>query len=285
MLACSNDNVAGSFENSNEEKIQSSCSSIELLSSSEEKLSSSSVEMSLESSSSSSFSSSSATPILCKASGGRGCVVWGDGDLWSFGNHFANTKVYTKDSSKYGNRTGELFFETDSIEGGGTYVEWNDGRMVTRFGTGYLSTNVFLDKGSMDKDPYFNVGFNIAGFDSNGVALSADITDWYGICTVWGRGSLSKSTELFLQLDLGDSINQKIGYALPSVSMSLSKKNEPECYEWKQFMQPQINKEHEIISGEDAAKHVVRIIYHFQSSAPQDTLVFEILAIGTNRNE
>ena len=84
----------------------------------------------------------------------------------------------------------------------------------------------------------------------------------------------------------GDSINQKIGYALPSVTVPSNSK--PQCYEWKQFKQPDLDKEHEVISGEEAAKHVEKIIFYFWIQPKEEYYAieqFEFIAIGTNRDE
>jgi hypothetical protein len=257
-LACSGDSVTGS-------------SDVALSSSSLNDLNSSSAEKS---------SSSSAKAVLCKAGGSTsGCIVTSYGDLWAIGYTRVATKSIAKDSSKYGDRAGELFFETDSIEGGKTQITWDDGGSnprITEFGMGYLSAIVSLDKGAMDKEPYVNIGFNVAGFDSNGMPISADISDWNGICI-----SYVASVDVSLLLDLGDSVNQKIDFAMPSIT--LEKGRSTQCFEWKQFVQDESKKEHDIISGENAAKHVVNVLFHVQSS--ENVVGFEIVAIGTNRDE
>ena len=257
-LACSDDSVTGS-------------SDVALSSSSLNDLNSSSAEKS---------SSSSAKAVLCKAGGSTsGCFVTSYGDLWAIGYTRVATKSIAKDSSKYGDRAGELFFETDSIEGGKTQITWDDGGSnprITEFGMGYLSAIVSLDKGDMDKEPYVNIGFNVAGFDSNGMPISADISDWNGICI-----SYVASVDVSLLLDLGDSVNQKIDFAMPSIT--LEKGRSTQCFEWKQFVQDESKKEHDIIFGENAAKHVVNVLFHVQSS--ENVVGFEIVAIGTNRDE
>ena len=234
----------------------------------------------LNSSSAEKSSSSSAKAVLCKAGGSTsGCLVTSYGDLWAIGYTRVATKSIAKDSSKYGDRAGELFFETDSIEGGKTQITWDDGGSnprITEFGMGYLSAIVSLDKGDMDKEPYVNIGFNVAGFDSNGMPISADISDWNGICI-----SYVASVDVSLLLDLGDSVNQKIDFAMPSIT--LEKGRSTQCFEWKQFVQDESKKEHDIISGENAAKHVVNVLFHVQSS--ENVVGFEIVAIGTNRDE
>ena len=282
IIACS-DNVAGSSEDPNTVTAKNNQSS-----SSDVEISSSAI---IESSSSiKTLSSSSEKVVLCKVSGGWGCSIGGTGDLWKSGDFKVKTNLYTEDSSKFGKHAGDLFFETDSIIGGETRIIWyHNNSVVPEFGSGSLNALVFLDNGEMVGNPFFDIGFYVAGYDTNDVILSADISNWNGICVLASYGSVvkddrdAKKIELSLQLDLGDSINKKIGYALPSVKMS--PKGESQCYEWKQFQQPEIEKEHEIISGEYAAKHVERIVFHFQSKTTQDTLYFDFLAIGTNRDE
>lgn len=300
LLACSDDNVSGSSEDPNavtaeknssssslDVEITSSVEPSELLSSSSENRVTSSVTESSSSSHTREVSSSSESFVLCKASGDwsyGGCSITypsGEGDLWSTGDLKVKTNAYAEGSSRFGKRAGEFFYETDSIEGGKTIVKWFKHYYISEFGNGSLAADIYLDKGELPYDPFIKLGFYVAGFDSNGTAMSADISNWNGICIVY-NGTISPS----LQLDLGDSINQKIGYALPSVV--LSKQNEPQCYEWKQFKQPATDKNHESISGEDAAKHVVRVVLLFQQSKPSEEFEvdgFQILAIGTNRDE
>jgi hypothetical protein len=263
ILACSGDNVTGSSEDPNTVTAKAKSSS-----SSDEVRSSSSVIK---------ISSSSDSPVLCKVSGDwGGCVKGGFGDLWSSGDLHVKTNILAKDSTKFGYHAGYFFIETDSIEGGKSTSVWNDGRMISEFGNGWLGADLYLDKGSLTYDPYVNIGFYVAGFDSNGVALSADISNWNGICVLYGGDT---SPNFTLQLDLGDSINKKLGYTLPSVAL----KRQNHCYEWKDFKQVVTNKEQDVITGEDAAKHVVRVVFHFQASPGE--YYFEILAIGTNRDE
>ena len=306
MLACSNDNVTGSSEDPNVVTAEKNSSSsgfdvdisssatvpLELSSSSTENRATSSETVS--SSSMKKFSSSSATPILCKVGGDWGdvgCVngqVFGDGDLFSIGDFIVKTNVYVSDSSKFGKRAGEIFFETDSIEGGKTRLFWN-ADSSSEF-NGSLYAHYWLDHGNSTKEPFINVGFYDAGFDSNGNMLSADISGWNGICMMY-RGSIDP----IIQLDLGDSLNKKLGYALPSVMviptreesgfyMTRSRTNEILCYEWNQFKQPDVDGDHEVISGDDAAKHVARVIFHFQSQSNDEKNYFSFLAIGTNRD-
>ena len=286
MLACSNDdNVTGSFEDPNVLTAKNDSSSSSL----DGGTSSSLVQPEMSS------SSSKGIPILCKASvdwGYDGCIRTppsGDGDLWSYGLK-VKTDAYADDPSKFGNRAGEFFIETDSAEGGKTELYWfGSDRRPSTFEDcsleGYLEANVRWDKGDLPyevgHDPYFNLGFYVAGFDSDGVAMSADISNWNGMCFAY-----TGTTNPTLQLDLGDSINKKLGNVLPSVTLFAS--SEPQCFEWKDFKQPATGKEHGVISGEEAAKHVEKVVLHFQA-LPRESFGdygdILILAIGTNRDE
>ena len=286
MLACSNDSISGSSEDPNVLTAENDSSSSSL----DGETSSSAIQPEISSSSSllvQENSSSSEPLVLCKASGDwsyGGCSITypsGEGDLWSSGDVIVKTNIYADESSDFGEHAGEFFYETDSIEGGKTIVKWFKHYRISEFGNGSLNAELYFDKGNLPYDPFVKLGFYVAGFDSNGVAMSADISKWNGICLVY-NGTISPA----LQLDLGDSLNKQLGYALPLVI--LSKEKEPQCYEWSQFKQPTINKEHEIISGEDAAKHVVKVVLLFQQPKTFEEFEvygFQILAIGTNRDD
>ena len=290
MLACSSENGsitepyddtgAGTAKNNSSSslEIDVSSSSLNAQSSSSEKESSSSV---VESSSSSSHLS------LCKVSGHwreSGCLPTpshGEGDLWSRLDRKVRTNVYLEDSSKFGDRAGEFFFETDSLEGGESFIKWTDGYFVVPEFEGMLEADVRFAKGSLTYDPFVKIGFYVAGFDSSGAALSADVTNWNGLCLFY-LGTIGTT----LQLDLGESLNRKLGNALPSLKVESSK--EPQCFDWGQFKQPETDTEHETISGEEAAKHVEKVVFFFQTTPREEYggfEGFEIIAIGTNRDE
>lgn len=241
-----------------------------------------------QSSSSSNESSSSIEPmVLCKVSGdwgSEGCLKTlpsGKGDLWSTGSNSVLTYAYAKKSDYFGEHAGELFFESDSLEGGNTTVIWySRDNKPSDFQKQSLHASFLLDQGNLSYAPFFRLGFYVAGFDSNGVAISADISNWNGLCVLY-TGTINAN----LQLDLGDSTNKHINNILPSVT--LSPIETPQCHKWSEFKQYNTDKEHDYISGEEAAKHVVRIVFSFQQTQPQKKYgdSFEILAIGTNRDE
>ena len=260
LLACSDDDISSAQSDSGSSTIEnnssSSTSDLERSSSLLEE-SSSSLEK-VSSSSKLEISSSSSFHPLCKVSGdwgsrGECSEIWprGDGDLWSNGDLKVNTSIYIDDTASFGERAGEFFFETDSAEGGRSQIVWSDGKYVLPEFNGLLYAIIQLVRGDLPYNPFCNIGFNIAGFDSSGLAISASI-----------------------------------GYALPSVKVSSQK--EPKCFEWNQFKQLNLDEDVEIISGEAAAKKVVRIVFHFQEEPNTEfdgSEGIEFIAIGTNRDE
>ena len=245
-----------------------------------------------QSSSSSVQRSSSSESDPCMDRGGKDCVVSGHGDLWSPGERFVDTRLYTDGTSKYGNdKSGLFFFEDNSEKGAEIEYEWH-----STYGIVYgdisnppdlpidsLSIGVLFGKGYVDNSLFSDVGFYVAGFDTNGEMLSADIQNWNGICVVANYEYAGGDVSLSMQLDLGDSLNSKIGGALPEVALASSESTQ--CFEWNQFKQPDTDKEHEIISGEEAAKHVAKVKFHIQAYPDNSIVILNILAIGSNRNE
>lgn len=289
MFACSDSNVAGSSEDPNvitATKTQSSSSDIEPESSSVETLGiSSSVELS---------SSSSEMPALCKVSGDwgyNGCLVKhpsGKGDLWSNGDVKVKTDAYAEDSSKFGNHAGEFFFEKDSADNNQIDVFWNALKSASEYSVSL--DGVFLY--DTNYNSYYNVGFYTAGFDSNGNALAADISNWNGICVLY-RGTIAPMIQLVPSPDsfLNQFISQELGITLPLPSVKLESKDEPQCFEWKDFKSSEIKEfeeeyEFELGDGSIFAEEVEKIVFRFRiwpREAGREE--FTILAIGTNRDE
>ena len=312
-LGCADDNISGSSEDPNVLMAYASSSSsvpdgvlsssdlglssskeIETLPNSTESSSSSSQDVPPFSSSSMNVSSSSVyrPPVLCKASGGVGCAgSYGYGDLWgldNIGDSVAHVYVekFAEDPSKLGRDAGKWFWEADSADGGKSTIEWlydfqaepyevpADSLLLYGGGIGGLA---HLDKGSLTYNPFVSVGFNVAGFDSNGVALSADISNWNGICIAY-----TSDVAPTLSLDLGDSLNQELRMALPSVALPKTMAGTSKCIEWSKFEMPSWSKNYKYkITGEEAAKHVVRIVFRMQGQSGK-TYSFDIMAVGTN---
>ena len=291
MLACSSENgsITEPYDDPGAGTAKHNSSSSLEIDVSSSSLNAQSCSSEIESSSSVVESSSSSSHLsLCKVSGHwseYGCIYTpshGEGDLWSRRDRKVRTNVYLDDSSKFGDRAGEFFFETDSLEGGESFIKWSDGLHLVPEFDGILRTNVRFLRGSLACDPFVKIGFYVAGFDSSGAALSADVTNWNGLCILYD-GTIGTT----LQLDLGESLNRKLGNALPSVKVVPSE--EPQCFDWSQFKQPETDTEHETISGEEAAKHVEKVVFFFQTTPSDESEyyfeAFEIIAIGTNRDE
>lgn len=281
IIACS-DNVAGSSEDPNTVTAKNNQSS-----SSDAEISSSAI---IESSSSiKTLSSSSEKVVLCKvAPGGQGCVIESDtADLWLPGMDYVNTKVFATNLSNFGERAGEFFLRTDSAEGGKS--------TITRKGRGFF--DIELNKGDLKDYPYVDIGFYVGGFDSNGVAMPVDISNWNGICFYF-FSTFTYYTRQYenigpmILLDFGEEVNKSIDNKLPFVFLE----DGVNCYEWNRFGPLGPSKDHfyedqphpywdadDYFAGENAAKHVVRIIIRLQAGPGKYS--YDIRAIGTNRDE
>ena len=311
MLACSESvesPIAGTAEEPNvftADRLSSSSSLVEMSSSltdtpnssAELPEYSSSSETPEQSSSSSNpsgiYSSAYVPPVLCKTSGGSGCAIVYEGDLWSRYYETENvfTSKYAEDLTLFGEDEGKWFLETDAVDGGKSTIEW-----AVPVGNDWDSTSVMpvidacdgfcgsfeLNKGTLTYNPFVDVGFNVAGFDSDGTALSVDVSNWTGICiayltTVGGT----------LMLDVGDSLNQVLKYDLPFVFLSKSSTGTNKCFEWSKFKRagwgaPVEGWEDDVV-GEMAARHLSKVYIRFQA---QDGTKgqFKIYAVGSNRD-
>jgi hypothetical protein len=210
-------------------------------------------------------------------------------DLWEGYSTYVDVGMYVEDKSLVGVDVGKWFWETDSALGGKSFIEW-----PVELGDEYDSLSIdpvidycvglcgtfHLDRGDLSYNPYVDVGFNVAGFEDFGKELlSADITNWNGICV-----SYSASVAPTLVLDLGDSLNEELAWALPMVDLAKSSFGTNKCFEWSDFKMPSWASAHEFkITGEEAAKHVARIYFRFQSASGVGN--FNIMAIGSNRQK
>lgn len=249
-------------------------------------------------SSSSSFrplSSSSHNPVLCKVNYAGGCVSGGSqGDLWTSidvadgGPMNVNVGLYA-DSSWKNMASGEWFVETDSADGGKSNVLWpvelgddsNAFSLVPVVKHCYtLCGTAVLEKGSLTYSPFVSMGFTLAK-DSTGMSIPVDVSNWNGICFVYQSKMIS-----VLELDLGDSVNARIDYALPAVTLPKTSYPVMKCFEWSQFKFPswlsKIPEDwvDESNVGERAARQLVAV--RFKIQATPGKYDFDIEAIGTN---
>ncbi|SHK54910.1 hypothetical protein SAMN05720487_102225 [Fibrobacter sp. UWT2] len=308
MLACSestNSPVSGTAEEPNVLTAENdiSSSSIEIPASSAEirELSSSSAEPPILSSSSEiplptsssseppiPESSSSSHSILCKTNGGP-CGGPGGGDLWfpAYDYDLIQTDRYAEDKSVFGEKAGTWFLETDSSDGGKSTIQWGleymdidwDGQSlipVIEECDGLCGTFA-LDKGDLSYDPFITIGFYVAGFDSSGNPLSADVSNWQGICIAFSLSGAPAD----VQLSMGDSLDEAMGYALPEEVLGKSY-GRSSCFEWSDFLQPTWkSKDALTVSGEEAARRLVKVIIRIQGKSGSKG-EFIIQGIGTN---
>lgn len=287
-------------------------SSVEMTSSSAKIASSSSVLPELESSSSMVLpvlSSSSYFPMFpssiyyppppCKASYWGGCAgVGAKGDLWSGydvaydGAEHINVNVgLYADSSWKSMASGEWFIDVDSADGGESNIRWpvelgddsNPNSLVPVIEDCYngLCGTIVLKKGSLNYNPFVSIGFTLAK-DSTGKPIPVDVSNWKGICIVY-----ESQTAPSLELDLGDSVNAHIDYALPAASLPRASYYAAEkCIEWSQFKFPSWYKHKpedwadEPNVGERAAKQLVAVRFNIRAQSGEYD--FNIMAIGTN---
>ena len=223
--------------------------------------------------------------ILCRG----GCAGWYSpySDLWEV---YGNTEIVNTDtlaSEPWNNvDKGKWAVWTDSVDGGKSRVIWpvelgdewdaNSFQPVIDYCAG-LCGHIILDGEELSYDPFVEVGFYVAGFDSSGTALPADISNWEGICI-----SYISTLAPVLALDLGDSISRDLEYDEPIVKLPKSADGTDKCFQWSDFAQAGWGKGKKI-SGEEAAKTVVSIRFMVQSKSGTEG-DFHIFGLGTYTN-
>ena len=240
------------------------------------------------------YSSAYVPPVLCKV-GGFGCATINEGDLWS-GAYWddeseadVQTSLYAEDKSQFGIDAGKWFLDVDSIDGGKSTIQWavpvgneKDSASILPVmeECGGLCGTFELNKGTLTYNPFVQVGFSVAGYDSNGVALAVDVSNWTGICLMY-RATIGAS----LVLDVGDSLNQVLKYDLPSVSLAKASAGSSKCFEWSKFKRagwgPSVDGWEKDVVGETAAHHLSKVYIQFQGEDGTKG-EFTIFAIGSN---
>jgi len=203
-------------------------------------------------------------------------------DLW-YGDLVAvNTDVYA--GEKWKNRDAGLWFTTsDSIDGGESRIIW-----PVLPGTAYdaasldpvieycygLCGEFQLSGPALPYDPFVAIGFHLVGLDSNGKDIAVDVSNWEGICIQYTADIAS-----MLLLDLGDSVNKMMENDLPRVKIPKSYAGAGRCYLWSSFEREKKDRGFNI-TGEQAAKQLVKIIFRLQSN--DDSVgTFSIISLGT----
>lgn len=219
--------------------------------------------------------------ILCRGRPCGGYGYSGDIDLWEGDTEIVNTDTLASEPWDNAGK-GTWAAWTDSADGGKSRIIWpvelgnewdaNSFQPVVDYCLG-ICGHVILDGEELSYDPFVEVGFYVAGFDSSGTALPADISNWKGICI-----SYSSTLAAVLELDLGDSISRDLEYDEPIVKLPKSSDGTDKCFQWSEFAQAGWGKGKKI-SGEEAAKTVVSIRFMVQSKSGTEG-DFNIFGLG-----
>ena len=131
--------------------------------------------------------------------------------------------------------------ETDSADGGKSSLVWEAGTSENgevpdstyiECGAGVCGTAI-LSKGTLTYNPLESVGFTLAR-DESGKTLPVDVSNWGGFCFFY-----QCDTGPDLVLDLGDSVNAMLGYALPRAPLpKTTGMMTRKCVKWEDFEFP-----------------------------------------------
>lgn len=165
--------------------------------------------------------------------------------------------------------------ETDGEDGGKSSIVWPvefvdgiDTMAAVKDSCYGICGTAALDKGSLTYNPFVSIGFTLAR-DGSGNPVPVDVSNWGGICIVY-----TSDVAPSLELDLGDSVNKVLDYALPSaVLMKSSVAENIKCIPWSAFEIPSWFKgdDHgwKDDTGAKAAKQLVGVRIRLQDK-PQD---------------
>ena len=165
--------------------------------------------------------------------------------------------------------------ETDGEDGGKSSIVWPvefvdgiDTMAAVKDSCYGICGTAALDKGSLTYNPFVSIGFTFAR-DGSGNPVPVDVSNWGGICIVY-----TSDIAPALELDLGDSVNKVLDYALPSaVLMKSSVAANIKCIPWSAFEIPSWFKgdDHgwKDDTGAKAAKQLVGVRFKLQDK-PQD---------------
>ena len=195
--------------------------------------------------------------------------------------------VWTKVNTGFDNgseTSGKWFYVTDSADGGKSHIEWNNGYVVKDWNDPnaldtllrndrQLIGSAYFVKTSI-RTPFVNLGFWLAGEDGKGGHDAVDITDKEGICLDFDLSSTGFTstgyTEVYLQLDLSDSLSAAINFDLFSARLLPTYSTVLKCYVWEDFRQAGWGKKMEL---KEALKHVTGIKFHFEYTGQDESVV------------
>jgi hypothetical protein len=206
----------------------------------------------------------------------------------SFGNNgIIWDAVWTKVNTGFDNgsgTSGKWFYVTDSADGGKSHIEWNNGYVVKDWNDpnaldtllrndGQLKGSAYFAKTSI-RTPFVVLGFWLAGEDGKGGHDAVDITDKEGICLDFDLSSTGYTstgfTEVYLQLDMSDSLGATINFDLFSARLRPTYSTVLKCYVWEDFRQAGWGKKMEL---KEALKHVTGIKFHFEYTGQDESVV------------
>ena len=203
---------------------------------------------------------------------------------WLGGEGFARVETgLGNDTETYG----QWYVKDDHADGGKSYVIFDkaspdgDPSIVTDDDVNKyygVSGTAYLGKGELTSDPYVYICFDIVGATSeeNPEPLPYDVSGWEGLAISYWCDCDSS-----LELGLGDITNASMQYALPYVSLPKTKTDScvVKYFTWDNFKQPSRYKGSNKISGTDAAKQLVTVMFKIQ--AVPGTYYFWINGIGS----
>jgi len=165
--------------------------------------------------------------------------------------------------------SGYWFSFSDDDDGGASYIKWpvelgnyysNDAFDPVIDHCGGVCGTFVLDKGTLDYNPYVGVGFNVAGEDEKGNIVTADASDWGGICLTYTTDAPSS-----LYMGLGEYYDATLGYDTPFVSLPKAAAATSKCFEWSKFKQAGWGSAK--ITGVEAAKILASVRFQVQGAS------------------
>ncbi|MBR4399253.1 MAG: hypothetical protein IKT05_08785 [Fibrobacter sp.] len=180
----------------------------------------------------------------------------------------------------YGN-AGYWYSYGDDIDGGMSMIEWpvpkgnewSDDAMdpIIDYCGGVCGTYI-LEAGNLEYDPFVAVGFNLAGYDENGLVTVVDASSMGGI-----RVTYTSDAPVIVELGLGDKNDAALGYDLPIVYLPKASTPTTKALTWADFKQ--VGWGISMISGEEAAKTLAAIKFKIQGKSGSKGS-FNIMAVG-----
>ena len=201
----------------------------------------------------------------------------GGGVLWNpeAGDLAVNTAVYATTWPKGAVENGHWFWEvqTDVEDGGLSMIEWpvapGDGAdplaPIIETCSGICGTAV-LKTGDLYYHPFVSLGFVLAN-NENGESVPVDVSNWGGICV-----SYSSDASPTLELDLGEEVNESLGYGQPAAALPKTYDGAvvSKCLSWDDFLIPSWARANVPAywkgnAGAKAAKQLVAVRFKFQA--------------------